>query len=55
MKRVVSGREQIDGCPVFTNDPAHLANRQMADVFNANPKLGAFVLASGALRTVTRR
>jgi ribose transport system substrate-binding protein len=38
---------EIDGCPLFTNDQADLANRQMADVFTANPKLDAFVLEGG--------
>jgi ribose transport system substrate-binding protein len=42
-----SGWKEIDGCPVFTNDQADLANRQMADVFTANPKLDAFVLEGG--------
>ncbi len=32
---------------MFTNDQADLANRQMADVFTANPKLDAFVLEGG--------
>ena len=42
-----NGWTEIDGCPVFTNDQADLANRQMADVFTANPKLDAFVLEGG--------
>jgi ribose transport system substrate-binding protein len=42
-----NGWKEIDGCPVFTNDQADLANRQMADVFTANPKLDAFVLEGG--------
>jgi len=42
-----NGWKEIDGCPLFTNDQADLANRQMADVFTANPKLDAFVLEGG--------
>jgi ribose transport system substrate-binding protein len=42
-----NGWTEIRGCPVFTNDQADLANRQMADVFTANPKLDAFVLEGG--------
>ncbi len=30
------GWTEIDGCPVFTNDQADLANQQMADTFTAN-------------------
>jgi ribose transport system substrate-binding protein len=41
------GWTEIDGCPVFTNDQIDLANRQMADVFTANPDLGAFILVGG--------
>ena len=33
------GWTEIDGCPVFTNDQADLANQQMADTFTANPDL----------------
>jgi ribose transport system substrate-binding protein len=42
-----NGWKEISGCPVFTNDQADLANRQMADAFTANPKLDAFVLEGG--------
>jgi ribose transport system substrate-binding protein len=42
-----NGWTEIKGCPVFTNDQADLANRQMADVFTANPDLDAFVLEGG--------
>ena len=38
---------EIDGCPVFTNDQADLANQQMADTFIANPDLDAFILVGG--------
>ena len=41
------GWTEINGCPVFTNDQADLANQQMADTFTANPKLDAFVLEGG--------
>jgi ribose transport system substrate-binding protein len=41
------GWTEIDGCPVFTNDQIDLANQQMADVFTANPDLGAFILVGG--------
>jgi ribose transport system substrate-binding protein len=44
------GWKEIDGCPVFTNDQADLANRQMADVFTANPERDAFVLEGGWAR-----
>jgi ribose transport system substrate-binding protein len=33
------GWTEIDGCPVFTNDQADLANQQMADTFTAKPDL----------------
>jgi ribose transport system substrate-binding protein len=42
-----NGWTEIDGCPVFTNDQADLANQQMADTFTANPDLDAFVLEGG--------
>lgn len=42
-----NGWTEIEGCPVFTNDQADLANQQMADVFIANPDLDAFVLVGG--------
>lgn len=42
-----NGWTEIDGCPLFTNDQADLANQQMADVFTANPDLDAFVLEGG--------
>jgi ribose transport system substrate-binding protein len=42
-----NGWTEIDGCPLYTNDQADLANRQMADVFTANPDLDAFVLEGG--------
>jgi len=41
------GWTEIEGCPVFTNDQADLANQQMADVFIANPDLDAFILVGG--------
>ena len=42
-----NGWSEINGCPVFTNDQADLANQQMADVFTANPDLNAFILVGG--------
>jgi ribose transport system substrate-binding protein len=42
-----NGWTEINGCPVFTNDQADLANQQMADTFTANPKLDAFILEGG--------
>ncbi len=42
-----NGWSEIEGCPVFTNDQADLANQQMADTFIANPDLDAFVLVGG--------
>lgn len=42
-----SGWTEIEGCPVFTNDQADLANQQMSDVFTANPDLDAFILIGG--------
>jgi ribose transport system substrate-binding protein len=42
-----NGWSEIDGCPVFTNDQADLANQQMADTFIANPDLDAFILVGG--------
>ncbi len=41
------GWNEIEGCPVFTNDQADLANQQMSDVFTANPDLDAFILVGG--------
>jgi ribose transport system substrate-binding protein len=41
------GWTEIDGCPVFTNDQADLANQQMADTFTAKPDLTAFMLIGG--------
>ncbi|MGF1619071.1 MAG: substrate-binding domain-containing protein [Rhodomicrobiaceae bacterium] len=41
------GWTEIDGCPLFTNDQADLANQQMADTFTANPDLDAFILVGG--------
>jgi ribose transport system substrate-binding protein len=41
------GWTEIEGCPVFTNDQADLANQQMADTFTANPDLTAFMLIGG--------
>ena len=41
------GWTEIEGCPVFTNDQADLANQQMADTFTANPDLDAFILIGG--------
>ncbi|MGH6929203.1 MAG: sugar-binding protein [Dongiaceae bacterium] len=38
---------EIEGCPLYTNDQADLANQQMADTFTANPDLDAFVLEGG--------
>ncbi len=42
-----NGWNEIEGCPVFTNDQADLANQQMSDVFTANPDLDAFILVGG--------
>ncbi|WP_425100421.1 substrate-binding domain-containing protein [Tropicibacter sp. S64] len=42
-----NGWTEIEGCPVFTNDQADLANQQMSDVFIANPDLDAFILIGG--------
>lgn len=42
-----NGWTEIEGCPVFTNDQADLANQQMADVFTANEDLDAFILIGG--------
>lgn len=42
-----NGWSEIEGCPVFTNDQADLANQQMSDVFTANPDLDAFILIGG--------
>ncbi|MEM9522997.1 MAG: substrate-binding domain-containing protein, partial [Pseudomonadota bacterium] len=42
-----NGWTEVDGCPVFTNDQADLANQQMSDVFIANPDLDAFILVGG--------
>lgn len=42
-----NGWTEIDGCPLFTNDQADLANQQMADTFTANPDLDAFILVGG--------
>jgi len=42
-----NGWTEIDGCPVFTNDQADLANQQMADTFTANSDLDAFILVGG--------
>ena len=42
-----NGWTEIEGCPVFTNDQADLANQQMSDVFIANPDLDAFILVGG--------
>jgi ribose transport system substrate-binding protein len=42
-----NGWTEIDGCPLYTNDQADLANQQMADTFTANPDLDAFVLEGG--------
>jgi ribose transport system substrate-binding protein len=42
-----NGWTEIEGCPVFTNDQADLANQQMADTFTANPDLDAFILVGG--------
>lgn len=41
------GWTEIEGCPLFTNDQADLANQQMADVFTANSELDAFILVGG--------
>jgi ribose transport system substrate-binding protein len=41
------GWTEIEGCPVYTNDQADLANQQMADTFIANPDLSAFILIGG--------
>ena len=42
-----NGWTEIEGCPVYTNDQADLANQQMADVFTANADLDAFILVGG--------
>ncbi len=42
-----NGWTEVEGCPVFTNDQADLANQQMSDVFIANPDLDAFILIGG--------
>lgn len=42
-----NGWTEIDGCPLYTNDQADLANQQMSDVFIANPELDAFILTGG--------
>ncbi|WP_223814190.1 substrate-binding domain-containing protein [Roseicitreum antarcticum] len=42
-----NGWTEIEGCPVFTNDQADLANQQMSDVFTANADLDAFILVGG--------
>ncbi len=42
-----NGWTEADGCPVYTNDQADLANQQMADTFIAKPDLDAFVLVGG--------
>ncbi len=42
-----NGWTEVEGCPVFTNDQADLANQQMSDVFTANPDLDAFILIGG--------
>lgn len=42
-----NGWSEIEGCPVFTNDQADLANQQMADTFTANSDLDAFILVGG--------
>lgn len=42
-----NGWTEIEGCPVYTNDQADLANQQMADTFIANPDLDAFILIGG--------
>jgi ribose transport system substrate-binding protein len=42
-----NGWTEINGCPLYTNDQADLANQQMADTFTANPNLTAFILLGG--------
>jgi ribose transport system substrate-binding protein len=42
-----SGWTEIKGCPLFTNDQIDVANRQMQDIFTANPDLDAFILVGG--------
>jgi ribose transport system substrate-binding protein len=42
-----NGWTEIEGCPLYTNDQADLANQQMADTFTANEELDAFVLEGG--------
>ncbi len=42
-----SGWSEVEGCPVYTNDQADLANQQMADIFTANADLDAFILIGG--------
>ena len=41
------GWTEVEGCPVYTNDQADLANQQMSDVFTANADLDAFILIGG--------
>lgn len=42
-----NGWSEVEGCPVYTNDQADLANQQMADIFTANADLDAFILIGG--------
>lgn len=42
-----AGWTEVEGCPVYTNDQADLANQQMSDVFTANSDLDAFILIGG--------
>lgn len=42
-----NGWTEPNGCPLFTNDQADLANQQMSDTFTANPNLDAFILVGG--------
>jgi len=42
-----NGWNEIDGCPLFTNDDFPLSVQQMADILAANPNLDAFVPTGG--------
>jgi ribose transport system substrate-binding protein len=42
-----AGWTEVEGCPVYTNDQADLANQQMSDVFTAHADLDAFILIGG--------
>ena len=42
-----NGWSEIEGCPVFTDDQADLANQQISDFFTAHPDLDDFILVGG--------